>query len=277
LNHQNCQQHRFRVSGGLELLVRTFSPDVPDPARTILHVHGGGEHGGRYEHVAERLVSRGWRVVVPDQRGHGGSEGPRADVTSVNEYLDDLRQIAGEFCGPSPPVVFGHSFGGLLAVRLAETGFGARALVLSAPLLGLLVPIPRWKLWLGQRLARVAPWVRFRMGLDPSNMTRDPEFLARRRADVLIQKRVTIRWFYAMQAALVLAHREVEQIGCPVLAVQGLDDHTVDPAALREWFESVRSPKKLLLELPGRVHELMFESDWRDTVDRIADWLEKLD
>ena len=38
----------------------------------VLIAHGYGEHAGRYEHVAQRLVDDiGAAVYAPDHRGHG--------------------------------------------------------------------------------------------------------------------------------------------------------------------------------------------------------------
>ncbi len=42
-----------------------------DGARDVLLVHGLGEHAGRYEHVARRLVEAGYRVTLLELRGHG--------------------------------------------------------------------------------------------------------------------------------------------------------------------------------------------------------------
>lgn len=47
----------------------------PDATFLVLLVHGYGEHIGRYQHVAERLVAEGAVVVGPDHRGHGRSAG----------------------------------------------------------------------------------------------------------------------------------------------------------------------------------------------------------
>jgi len=271
------RQERFRVRDGLSLLVRICTPDAPIPAKTLLVIHGGCEHGGRYTHVVERFASRGWTSVIADHRGHGESEGTPMDVPSIEAYLDDLREICEHYCTNGPPVLLGHSFGGLLAIRLIETGLCARAAVLSAPFLGLSLRVPWWKYWLARGLRWIAPRARFRTGLDINNMTRDPEFLALRRADKLIQKRVTVRWFFAAQYGLILAHRDADKITCPVLALQGLDDRTVSPEALRRWWPLVRSENKVLWEFPGHVHEMLFDSDWQILTDRIADWLETLD
>ena len=47
----------------------------PDADHVVLLAHGYGEHIGRYEHVAERLVASGAVVYGPDHLGHGRSEG----------------------------------------------------------------------------------------------------------------------------------------------------------------------------------------------------------
>lgn len=270
------QEHRHRVRAGWNLVVRVCTPDGPTPGRMLLLIHGGCEHGGRYLNVAQRLAQRGWTSVIPDHRGHGRSDGPRMDVAAVEEYLDDLRELRAEFCGNDPPVLLGHSFGGLLAIRLVQTGMSVQALVLSAPLLKLGLHVPSWKLWLGRHLCQWAPRTRFRTGLDPYNMTRDPEYLARRRADPLIQKFVTVRWFFAVQRALDAAHRDAGRITCPLLAVQGTDDWTVDPEALRQWLPRTNAAPRELIEFPERVHELLNDRDWETVVDRVADWLEAL-
>jgi alpha-beta hydrolase superfamily lysophospholipase len=137
--------------------------------------------------------------------------------------------------------------------------------------------VPWWKYWLGRVLLWIAPRTRFRTGLDVNNMTRDPDFLALRRADKLIQKFVTVRWFFAAQYGLILAHHDANRVTCPILALQGLDDRTVNPEALRRWWPHVPAENKELVEFPGRVHEMLFDSDWKALTDRIADWLEKLD
>lgn len=271
------RQTRFRVRSGLSLLVRQMVPDTPDPARTLLVIHGVCEHGGRYAHVAERWAARGWTSVIPDHRGHGESEGVRTDVFSVDDYLDDLRQVRNEFCGLAPPVVVAHSFGGLLALRLVQSGLVARGLVLSAPLLGVSLPVPRWKRCLGRALCLVAPRARFGTGIKIEYLTRDPEFQARRRADPLIQKTVTARWFFAMERGLEEVHRDAGKITCPVLALQGLADQTVSPMALCNWWPRLGTFQKELIELPDHVHEILNEPDWKTSADRIADWMETLD
>jgi lysophospholipase len=272
------EEANWRTADGLQLHVRRYQPRVvPANPRSILMIHGGCEHGGRYAHVMERLVAAGWTVVLPDHRGHGMSEGERTDVTDAAQYLDDLVGIERDFCRNGvADVILAHSFGGLLALRYAQTIRQPRAMVLSAPLLGMLLPVPWWKDLLGRVLVGIAPATRFRTGINPRNMTRDPEFLARRMADPLLIRSVTVRWFFAMRRLLAAVQRDAAVVTCPLLLLQGTADRTVDPSAARPFFDRTSSSIREYVELPDHVHETLNEADWSTTLDLILAWLDRV-
>lgn len=127
------------VQGGHgRIYVRTWPNE--DAEFLALIAHGYGEHIGRYEHVAERLVAEGAAVVGCDHFGHGRSEGERALVERGEDLTDDFHLVAAKARAAHPglPVVLiGHSMGGLIATRFAQR-FGGEldALVISAPIIG---------------------------------------------------------------------------------------------------------------------------------------------
>ncbi len=267
---------------GVTLFVRDCHPDEPslsagNPPRTFVWVHGLGEHGGRYLHFAEDLVGRGWRVILPDLRGHGRSTGLRTHVTSFDQYAADTARVWSRFALGSGRAVLGsHSMGGLVALRAVQTDrVQPSALVLSSPLLGVKVRVSSLKRFLGRALVRFVPEARFRNGLDPRNMTSDEEFARQRREDPLIVRTVTASWFFAMEAAIAQAHRDASRIAVPVLALQGLSDLTTDGDVLANWLAKTNSGAKELLRLPDHVHELLHETDWHETLDLILEWLER--
>ena len=270
------------ADGGVTLFVRDYRPDerflpAVDSPRTLVWVHGLGEHGGRYLHVAEDMVERGWRFILLDLRGHGRSTGSRTHVGSFDEYANDVARVWKRFeLGSGRAALGSHSMGGLVALRTVQTGrVLPSALVLSSPLLGVKVRVSRLKRWLGRALVKFLPEARFRNGLDPRNMTSDEEFARQRREDPLIVRTVTASWFFAMEAAIKQAHRDAGQIAVPILALQGLSDVTTDGDMLSNWLAKTTSGAKELVSLPNHVHELLHESDWRETLDRIIEWLER--
>ncbi|MEA2169761.1 MAG: hypothetical protein QOF76_3061 [Solirubrobacteraceae bacterium] len=122
-----------------KIVVRRWEPSS-EPNKIVLLVHGYGEHGGRYQHVAEHLAAEGAVVYAPDHYGHGRSDGDRAVVTDLDAMAQDVgrvQQLATEQHPDLPVVMIGHSMGGIIATRYAQLGVGElSALVLSAPVIG---------------------------------------------------------------------------------------------------------------------------------------------
>ena len=89
------------------------------PRGTVLIVHGLGEHGGRYAHVAAQLNAWGWRVMAHDHRGHGRSGGERGRIASDDALQRDLSLVidAARAGSTGPLLLLGHSMGGLIAAR----------------------------------------------------------------------------------------------------------------------------------------------------------------
>lgn len=261
--------------GGIRLFVRDHRPADITSSPTFFCVHGLGEHGGRYEHFSEWLVNRGCRVIVCDLRGHGRSAGTRTHVLDFDEYPADIGQVWRHFgLQKQSTVLFGHSMGGLIAVRAIQTGvLDPGALVMTSPLLGLKLRVNPLKKLLGQMLVGIIPKARFSNGLDPKNMTRDARFAEERRNDPLIVRTVTASWFFSMQRAIQLAQRDAEKVDVPILAFRGMADETTDGDVLSTWLTQTRSPTTELVSLPLHVHEVFHESDWVESMDRMKLWL----
>lgn len=107
------------------------------PALVI--VHGFAEHARRHAELATAASAAGHEVWALDLPGHGESPGPRAVVDGYRESLEAVSALVGRASrepAAVAPVLFGHSMGGAIALRiaLAEPArlFG---LVLSSPFL----------------------------------------------------------------------------------------------------------------------------------------------
>jgi alpha-beta hydrolase superfamily lysophospholipase len=270
------QQSHLRTRDGVELVVRSYSPDAGDADRALVLVHGMSEHSQRYEHVARVAVECGWNVIVPDLRGHGHSGGTETHVNDFAEYVADLQQIV-ESLGlrPERTAFVGHSMGGLISARFAQT-FQEKmaALVLLSPLLRLEVSVPPLLMAFGKVVSYARPTMRFHRPIDPTFTTRNPEALQRRLQDPLLHQSLTAAWFFAMRSALRAVWRQARQLTVPLLLLQAGTDRIVDAAAAQPWIEQVGSSDKSLRVFPEHYHELLNEHDWPQTWAGILDWLE---
>jgi pimeloyl-ACP methyl ester carboxylesterase len=84
-------------------------------ARVIV-VGGALRSGNDYLRFAQELASKGFSVHVIDRRGRGDS-GAQGPAYSIDKECDDLIAVQAE-TGAS--AVFGHSYGGLVALELAR-------------------------------------------------------------------------------------------------------------------------------------------------------------
>jgi lipase len=92
-------------------------PPIDADPPPILAIHGVQGHGRRFRRLAEETLS-GRTVLAPDLRGHGDStwDPPWDGATHVDDLLETL-----DAEGVERVDVVGHSFGGLLATRLAAS------------------------------------------------------------------------------------------------------------------------------------------------------------
>ncbi len=114
------------------LAAHLFGPDDGPP---VLALHGVRNHGRRFRRLAADAFV-GSRVVAPDLRGHGqsGWEPPWDVGTHVADVLETLDSL-----GVREPVeIVAHSFGGLVACRVAAAApTRVRSLTLLDPAAGL--------------------------------------------------------------------------------------------------------------------------------------------
>ena len=95
----------------------------------LLLIHGLGGAASNWVGVAPHLTER-FRVLVPDLPGHAGSS-PLPAAATLDPYAERLHELASQE-GMLPGAVVGHSFGGLVALRLAlRRPEDVRALVLA--------------------------------------------------------------------------------------------------------------------------------------------------
>jgi pimeloyl-ACP methyl ester carboxylesterase len=98
---------------------------------TIVMVHGAFCGGWTFDRFRTPFEAAGFEVLTPDLRGHGAEEPSSAVVgVSMTDYAADIAELCAKLS--EPPVLLGHSMGGLVA-QLAAKKATIKALVLLAP------------------------------------------------------------------------------------------------------------------------------------------------
>lgn len=246
--------------------VRCWPADPP--ARLVVLVHGYAEHIGRYEHLAEALVTRGSTVVGPDHVGHGHSSGERALVEDFEPVVDDLRAVVQQTRGELAVVMVGHSMGGLIAIRYAQRHRDDLAgLVLSGPAVGL---SPVFRQWLQAPALPSEP-------IDVAVLSRDPAVGEAYAADELVYhggwKRATLEAFVSADEAIA----EGPGFGdLPMLYIHGAEDQLVPVELARPAVERVAGSDSDWRLVEGARHEVFNELRRDETIELVASFAERV-
>lgn len=98
----------------------------------LVFVHGGAAHAHWWSFIAPLFTSE-WHAVAIHLSGMGDSE--RRDNYSHQMWAKEVMAVADDAGFPGPPVVVGHSLGGMVTIQTAAT-FGNRlagAVIVDAP------------------------------------------------------------------------------------------------------------------------------------------------
>lgn len=265
------------VPGPPALFTRSVEPTQGPLARLLL-LHGYGDHSGRYLHLLRWLAARGVACHAFDFRGQGRSEGRRGYVRRWGEHVNDVRAVLSTL-GPNdaaPLFVLGHSHGGLVAAAAAVDGaFDGQVAgcVLTAPYFAARTPQTPFWVAAAHVLNCTVPWLRVPTGLSDGMMTTDAAMLADSRADPLLLKSATPRWFLGARAAQRDVMARASRFTLPLLTLVPGDDPVADPAAAAAFVERAGSADKTLRTYPALRHEVLREIGREAIFDEMLGWM----
>jgi alpha-beta hydrolase superfamily lysophospholipase len=242
----------------------------------VLIVHGLGEHGGRYDGVAQRLndwgfAVRGLRPVRPRR-----VEGPRGTLPSPDRLLADLADLVERTRDRLPEgvplILLGHSMGGLVAARFVASG--------AARWTAWCCLRPRWTrgstgcrsccLRCCRALRRTCVWATVWM---PTFISHDPDVVQAYLADPLVHDRISGRLarFIADAGPEVVARAPGWKV--PTLLMYAGSDLLVNPAGSRAFGAAAPSQVVRAQCYPDLYHEIFNEVESQPVFDLLHDWL----
>lgn len=253
-------------------------------ANTVFMIHGMWGGPFYWEPFRGVLEDRGWHCIAATLPFHDvdpqSPPDPRLGRASLLDYVAALEREIDAL--PEPPVLIGHSMGGLLAQILCARG-KARAAVLLAPAspAGILALTPsvvrsflpvmlRWGFWrkpMRVPFATAVYSMLHRLPADEQRATyaRFVHESGRAAAEIglwpLDQRRAS--WV------------DVGATTCPLLVIAGGADR-ITPARVVRKVARRYGPNANYKEFPELAHWLMAEPGWEQVAGHVVDWLDPL-
>lgn len=253
-------------------------PDTAPKPTPLLFVHGSFSDARVWDsNFLPYFARQGYEAHAFSLRGHGLSEGhERLHTWRLADYVADLEKAAATLS--SPPVLIGHSMGGMVIQKYLETHPNAAGLVLMAS-----VP-PQGLLPASLHMAMRHPFLFQQMSLfsllGPSYGT--PEMMRRLLFSQDMPLSKLQEYFDYVQAESQVVSLDMmglnplrlkpESLQMPILALGARNDVFVSPAIVEE---TARWYKAEVHIVPDMAHAMMLEMNWRTAADDLLDWLER--
>lgn len=270
-------EFKWQTPDGLQLFVQGWQPETK-PQAVVCLVHGLGEHSGRYVHLATFLTQAGYAMLAFDQRGHGKSQGQRGHTPSYKALLDDIAHLMDEAAQrfPNRPYfLYGHSLGGNLVLNygLHHRCPQLAGMIATSPWLRLAFEPPVLKVTLGRIMNRLWPTFSQANGLDPQDLSHNPEVVRGYENDPLVHDRISARLFMSVYQAGRWALEHAAEFALPLLLIQGSADRLVSIEASRNFANHVSGDCTFKL-WEGLYHEIHNEPEQQDVFSFLITWLE---
>jgi len=243
---------------------------------TIVMVHGAFCGGWAFERFRVPFEAAGFEVLAPDLRGHAAGDPPGAVVgVSMSDYAADVAALCEGL--DEPPVLLGHSMGGLVA-QLAARRAKVRALVLLAP-------SPPWGV-AGSSLEEAATAFGVQMlgpfasgalapdnglmraySLDKMSRPEQEAAVARLRPESAQAVRETLNWWLD---PFMTTSVGAGAIDAPALVISGDGDVVHSAATARATAQRIGATYR---EMPGMSHWLLGEPGWAQVAAVALRWL----
>jgi alpha-beta hydrolase superfamily lysophospholipase len=266
-------------------VMTTDSANTPD---TIVLIHGLWMTPRSWEHWVDRYQSRGYRVLAPAYPGlEVEVEALRADPSpiealTVPRVVEHLQGIIGGL--ERPPIIMGHSFGGVLTQILLDHGYGSAGVAIdSVPAEGIKV-VPVSQIRAAFPVLR-NPANRHRaVGFTPEQFhyaftnTLSEEESAKAYERYHIPAPGRFVWDPVL-ANFTPGHQDTyvnfkNDDRAPLLFIAGGEDNIMPPSVNESNAKHYRKSKAITAykEFPGRSHFTVGQPGWEDVADFALAW-----
>ena len=247
---------------------------------TIFMIHGMWGNPWHWDNYRRVFEPAGYRCVAGTLPYHdmapGGVPDPRLGTASLVDFADALEGQIREL--GEPPILMGHSMGGLLAQILASRGLAKAAVLLTpASPAGILAITPSvirsffsimttWGWWRKPTCQTFAEAAYSILHLVPEAEQRQVY-----ERGVYESGRATFEigfWPFDGRGA---AKVDAARLTCPVLVVGGSQDRITPASVVRQVAKKYRAAYR---EFPNHAHWVLGEPQWQEVAQYALAWLE---
>ncbi len=259
---------------GIQLFIRENTP--PQYKAIICIVHGFGEHGGRYKHVADFFNKQGFAVLAIDNRGHGKSEGKRGHTPNFDSYLDDIDVFLADTkqrLNDVPMFLYGHSMGGNLTLNyvIRRQPTFLRGLIAASAWIRLAFEPKPIMITMGKLMRSILPTFTQDSGLDVNTISRDKAVVEAYIKDPLVHSKITAAAGMAMTDSAAFLDTFAGAMPIPTLMLHGTEDGLIEQTATEAFAQRVSNIDYKKYE--GLFHETHNEPEKLTVLNDILMWL----
>jgi pimeloyl-ACP methyl ester carboxylesterase len=259
----------------MKLEVISRYPKGPRHPIPLLFVHGANSGAWIWdEHFLPFLAARGYEAHAVSLRGHGASEGKDGLlVASLRDYVTDVRTAIRHL--PQPPVLIGHSMGGMVVQKFLESEpVPGAVLMASVPPQGLWLscmamwmrnPMLYWELAQVQSFGAVLP--------NAEEIVRKVLFSDHMPAEKV--REYHIQWQpESWRVVFDMMGWDVPRpmAAPPPMLVLGSEGDVMVPASLVRLTARAFGTEAVIFD--RMAHAMMLEDDWQRVAEQLCDWLQ---
>jgi pimeloyl-ACP methyl ester carboxylesterase len=261
---------------------------MPDTRTPVVFIHGLWLHSSSWGPWVDLFREAGYDPIAPEWPGVGETvELARANPDAIaNRGIDEVTSHYADIIAglAQPPILVGHSFGGMIAEKLLGEDRGAAAVAIDAAQIKGVLPLPLSSLRATLPVFKKPGNIHHAVSLTADEFRYSfGNAVSAEESDDLYQK-WTIpapgRPLFEAAAANFSLHSPAKvatdnQGRGPLLLVMGGQDHTVPEVITKATAKQYRHSSAVtdLMEFADRGHSLTIDSGWRDVAQGSLDWL----
>jgi pimeloyl-ACP methyl ester carboxylesterase len=256
--------------------------------RPVVFIHGLWLHATSWEPWEARFRDDGYAPIAPGWPNEPPTVADaRADPDAVaNLGIDEITEHYARIIDglDSPPIIVGHSFGGLFAEKLLGEGYGVAAVAIDPAQSKGVLPLPLAQLRAGlpglgnpanvhKAISLTAKEFRFGFA---NAVTEDESNELHEKWTIPSPAKPLFQAAVANFSLHSPAKVNTDNAGRgPLLLISGTADHTVPDVVTRSTLKQYRDSTAVteLKQFEGRGHSLTIDNGWKQVADAVLQWL----